>query len=152
MPYGIIETLNKIEFKKNFNKYSSLDPVRVRRLRIFGESGDLDIRQDHSVLYWRYVGRGDLSPQILEDNETEDFWVQKMNVNKKFFQEEKEAFLWGKYKEEKAGQSLWHENRVAKAKLAYPVDKKPQQVKICYKLLSENGQVAFIWLTGLKGG
>ncbi|NMB42431.1 MAG: hypothetical protein GX996_10945 [Firmicutes bacterium] len=152
MPYAIIETHNKIKFKKGFTSYDSLDPKMLHRLRIFGESGDLDIRHDFPVIHWRYIGNENLPPKIAEVYKTEDFWAEKNNANKEFFWEEKEAFLWGKYRGEKAGKSIWHEDRVAKARPAYPIDHRPQRVKIKYKVFSEQGHSSFVWFTKLKGG
>ena len=63
--------------------------------------------------------------------------------------EEKEALLWGKYNQ---NMRQWHDDRVARAKLLYPVNGNPERVKICYKTLSEKGVISFVWFTELKGG
>jgi len=142
MPYRIVETVKEIAITKDD---IVIDPKIVERIRIFGKVGDIDLRRDSSCFRWRYIGKN-LPPQ---DITAEDFWEK--NPDKKFFVEEKEALLWGKYNQ---NMNQWHDDRVARAKLSYPVDgkPKPERVRICYKTLSEKGVVSFVWFTELKGG
>ncbi|MBD3190529.1 MAG: hypothetical protein GF308_07785 [Candidatus Heimdallarchaeota archaeon] len=141
MPYSIIELVNNLSIEKNFD-YSKMDFDRVERIRSFGEGGDLDLRRDENQFYWRYIGKTSLPSNI----DGEDFW--SANQDTSFFVEEKEALLWGKYNK-KWGKV--HDNRVAKAKLAYPVNGKPWNgVKLVYKSFSDSGVIAFNWFLKIE--
>lgn len=141
MPFVIIETYKEIAITK-ISDHINIAPEIIERIRIFGEGGDLDLRRDTISFKWRYIGNNKLPSNIAGEN----FW--KENPDSKFFLEEKESFLWGKY-----NQNLkWHDNRVARAKLSYPINGNPERVKICYKIFSERGNISFVWFTGLKGG
>ena len=140
MPYRIIETVKEIILTTD---NIDIKPDIIERIRIFGKGGDLDLRRNSSRFIWRYIGKNPL-PQSIEG---EDFWNK--NPSAKFFVEEKEALLWGRYNQDI---DLWHDDRVGRAKLLYPVSEKPERVKICYKTFSENGVISFVWFTGLKGG
>jgi len=142
MPFVILETVSEITIRKNFD-CSMLDPYIVDRIRIFGEGGDLDIRRDTVSFMWRYIGKTILHDGLKSDKE--NFWEK--NPGKTFFMEEKEALLWGKYKQE----GLWHDNRVAKANLSYPVEGHPEAVKVRYKTMSDHGVIAFTWLLTIEG-
>jgi len=140
MSYRIIETVKEIAMTKD---NIDIDSEIVERIKIFGGDGDLDLRRDSSCFRWRYIGKN--SPP--QDVTAENFWDK--NPSKKFFMEEKEALLWGKYNQ---NMRQWHDDRVARAKLSYPVNGNPERVKICYKTLSEKGVISFVWFTELKGG
>lgn len=142
MPFVILETIREIVIRKNY-AFSTLEPHAVERIRIFGACGDLDIRRDADHFRWRYVGEKKLPEEVTG----EYFWDK--HADRKFFVEEKEALLWGVYN---ANRKVWHDNRVAKAKLSYPVDGNPKRVKIRYRTLSEGGVIAFVWFVELKGG
>lgn len=150
MPYAIIETTKEIKFVKEYSAYADLDPQTIKRIRIFGESGDLDLRNDLSAITWRYIGEKNPPSMIKADKRIENFWAK--NEDKEFFLEEKEALLWGRYMDKHNGKSLWHDNRVARAELSYPVEGKLERVKICYRAFCEQGCISFLWFTGLKGG
>jgi hypothetical protein len=150
MPYTIIETFKEIKFTKEFSDHANLNPKTMQRIRIFGKSGDLDLRSDFPSINWRYIGKSDLPSKIKEDKKTENYWDK--NEDKEFFLEEKEALLWGKYWSKHNGRNLWLDNRVARAELSYPVNGSPKRVKICYKTFSERGCISFLWFTELKGG
>ncbi len=141
MPFVIIETLKELTITRNFN-YSLIEPELIERIRIFGKAGDLDLRRNGYSFIWRYVGQNSLESEINGDN----FWEK--HHSKKFFVEEKDALLWGNYNQDK---KLWHDDRVAKAKLSYPVDGNPKRVKIYYKTLSESGCISFVWFMEIKG-
>jgi hypothetical protein len=142
MPFVILEEVREIDIRKNYD-FSTLEAHAVERIRIFGSGGDLDIRRDAYLFRWRYIGKN----KLPEDVKGDDFWNK--NSNKKFFMEEKEALLWGKYNSDR---NLWHDNRVAKAKLSYPIDGNPERVKIRYRTLSEEGVIAFVWFVAIEGG
>lgn len=152
MPYIIIETFGEIVIKKT-SVPVTFNPELTKRIRIFGDSGDIELRNDSSLIKWRYIGQVEPSADIR--TRAKDFW--KEHNTKKFFVEEREALLWGRYKGKSTDESeqerdFWYHPRVATAKLFYPVDGNPEQIKICYKTLSENGCISFVWYTGLKGG
>jgi hypothetical protein len=142
MPFVIIETVREIAIKKNYD-FSTIVPDTVERIRIFGAGGDLDIRRDANRFRWRYIGKKGLPEKV----DGENFWAN--NSDKKFFMEEKDALLWGKYNSDRV---VWHDNRVAKAKLSYPIDDNPKRVKIRYRTLSETGVIAFVWFVAIEGG
>ena len=100
---------------------------------------------------WRYIGQ--VEPPA-------DIKINAKDFGKRILQ--KVSWMngsppWGKCKNESMGESKeerkqWYHPRVAKARLFYPVNGSPRKVKICYKTLSENGCVSFVWYTELKGG
>ena len=142
MPFVILETIREIVIIKNYH-FSTLEPHAVERIRIFGSGGDLDIRRDAYHFKWRYIGKN----RLPEDVKGVDFWDKK--ADKMFFMEEKEALLWGQYN---SNRKVWHDNRVAKAKLSYPVEGNPERVKIRYRTLSEAGVIVFLWFVAIEGG
>lgn len=141
MPFVIIETIKEITFTNNID-ISNMDIGLIERIRIFGTAGDLDLRRNSTWFIWRYVGENSPPSNIKGHN----FWEENPNIV--FFVEEKEALLWGKYDHSK---KLWHDDRVAKAKLAYPVNGTPERAKIHYKTLSEKGSISFVWFMEIKG-
>ena len=141
-PFVILETIREIVIRKNYD-FSTLEPPAVERIRIFGSGGDLDIRRDAYHFRWRYIGK----TRLPEDVKGEDFWDK--NAGRKFFLKEEEALLWGQYN---PNRMVWHDNRVAKAKLSYPVDGNLERVKIRYRTLSEAGVIAFVWFVAIEGG
>ncbi|MDY6856508.1 MAG: hypothetical protein SWO11_17755 [Thermodesulfobacteriota bacterium] len=145
MPFAILETIKEIEITKGLDT-SKIDPYTIERIRIFGKGGDLDIRRvDNNQFLWRYVGNEEKPEKAGGKN----FWETEDSNGMKFFVEEQYALLWGKYDQKR---SIWHDDRVAKAKLSYPINASPERVKISYKMLSKGGVVSFIWLTGIYGG
>ncbi len=142
MPFTILETITEIIIEKKVD-FSKIPSDQIERIRIFGQGGDLDIRRDANLFRWRYVGLN--NPP--KDSEGKNFWEEEKNSNKKFFVEEKEALLWGKYDSKK---NLRQEDRVAKAKLSYPVQGNPKFAKIRYKTLSEQGVISFVWFLEIK--
>ncbi|WXG41607.1 MAG: hypothetical protein WED07_12730 [Candidatus Freyarchaeum deiterrae] len=141
MPFTILETLKEIIIKKNFD-FSKIPSNQVERIRIFGQDGDLDLRRDTNRFIWRYIGNN--NPP--KNTNGEDFW--KKNPDKKFFIEKKEALLWGRTYDPK--RSIWQEDRVAKARLSYPVKGNSNFAKIHYKTLSEQGVISFVWFLEIK--
>lgn len=145
MPFAISETVNKMAVKNCDVSTLKIEPY-TDRIRVFGESGDLDIRRDNNYFKWRYVGTNRLPKDLKVDKE--NFWEK--NKSEKFFMEEKEALLWGTYKQD---EESWQDNRVAKAKLSYPVEGHPGKgVKIRYKTLSNCGIIVFTWLLTIEEG
>lgn len=142
MPFVILETVREIIITKDYD-FSTLAPHTVDRIRIFGAGGDLDIRRDTDDFRWRYIGENKLPEKV----KGEDFWEK--NPNKMYFKEEKEALLWGKYNSDR---NLWHDDRVAKAKLSYPIVEHLERVKIRYRTLSEHGVIAFVRFVAIEGG
>ena len=142
MQFVILETFKEITFGTDFNK-NKIGAELIERIRIFGNSGDLDLRRNNHKFIWRYIGKNNLPEGI----DSENFWEKYPDI--KFFVEEKEALLWGKYD---INRKLWHDDRVARAKLYYPVNGNPEMVKICYKTFSERGCISFVWFTKIKGG
>ena len=107
----------------------------IERIRIFGNAGDIDLRRNGNRFIWRYIGENE--PPSDLDKDKDNFWDENSD---KFFVEEKEAILWGKYSKN----GLWHDPRVGKAKLNYPI-KNAEMVKIRYRTLSEKGIISFVW-------
>jgi len=141
MPFVIMETLKEFTITKNFN-FSNKEPKLIERIRIFGKAGDLDLRRNSTCFIWKYIGENS-PPSDIKGN---SFWGENPNIV--FFVEEKEALLWGKYEQNK---KMWQDDRVAKAKLSYPVNGNPERVKIHYKTLSESGCISFVWFTEIRG-
>lgn len=142
MPFIILETLEDIRITRS-SDCLKIDPYMVDRLRIFGKDGDLDIRRDSNIFFWRYIGESNLPEGI----EGKSFWEE--NPDRKFFTGDEEyALLWGKYDSRRR---LWFERRVASANLSYPIENNPKRVRVQYRTLSENGILAFVRFLAIEG-
>jgi len=143
--YFITETLESIQFNGITNKKQTFPITDIERLRLFGKNGDLFIRKEGSSFHWRFLGKKSIVN--LQTVQYLDFW-QDTN-EKKFFVEEKEALLWGKFDEKL---KRIYSPRVARAHLVYPIkNKSSKAVKIIYKTFSSNGVIAFTWFLKVKG-
>ncbi|MBD3192829.1 MAG: hypothetical protein GF308_19475 [Candidatus Heimdallarchaeota archaeon] len=142
MPFKMIETVNEISLHTNRYPWNDIDVDLLKRIRIFGKKGDLDIRRDHYDLFWRYIAIKNEKPPVKYRNN--DFW--EINQDKEFFFSDGEAFLWGRYNEDL---DEWKENKVAKAKLNYPI-KGCDKLKITYRTYCYNGQISFVRFKNIK--
>ncbi len=144
-PYRIWEYVSEITFDKDsLPKNETL----LEHGRMFGPGGDLTIRRDGGEFRWHFVGESDMKPpEGYRDN---NFWDAHSDL--KFHQWENKALLWGKYAgKNEAGEHYWHNDRVARAKLTYPVPDGAEweRVMIKYYTFSQAGQVQFVWFREL---
>ncbi|MCK6561904.1 hypothetical protein HUU39_05745 [candidate division KSB1 bacterium] len=151
MPYRIWEYEHRITFTEPEVAEWSL----LERGRIFGEAGDLSLRRDGKRFLWHFIGQ----PQPATPKDAQDFWKHspECQANPDFKMRRRRkldvALLWGEYD---ATRKRWHDDRVAWAKLDYPLDIEQQtenngtRVKIAYDLFTDRGQIAFVWWKEIK--
>lgn len=139
--YFISENIDAANISETMPEYK--DTKMFVRLRMFGEMGDLELwRLNETTICWRCLAYEDIPGGL----ESENFWAK--NPNQQFWlSENQEMILWGKYD---ASRQKWHEDRVARANLRYPVTGNPERVKLVYRTLSYNGQISFVWYRKLK--
>jgi hypothetical protein len=145
MPYRIWEYVSEITFDKDSLPQNE---TLLEHGRVFGPGGDLTLRRDGADFRWHFVGQPEISPPDgYRDN---NFWDTHPDM--KFHQWDNEALLWGKYADQdENGNHRWHDDRVARAKLTYPVpdNTKWERVMIKYWTFSRAGQVQFVWFREL---
>lgn len=152
MPYRIWEQISQIEFADEPQAFKYL-----QRAELFGEGGHLSLRRDGKRWFWHYIGPAKepaskgLEAEYenfwkIKGNSNEDFWQLKENSTVPFRRYEEHVLLWG---EDKKNQGFWWDDRVAAAKLKYPIDKGG---RVCLKFwrFTENGRSAFVWYRGLE--
>ena len=73
LTWRMVELVSSFDVKRQSNDlFGNEDDVE--RLRLFGESGDLDIRRDGNQHYWRFIGEGtdrwpDLGAYLAKDGD-----------------------------------------------------------------------------------
>jgi len=139
MPYRVWEYASEIAFERDALPQNV---VLLERGRIFGESGDLELRRDGAGFGWRFVGPAGVRP-LAGDYAAQDYWASHPKVT--FHQHGEKALLWGKWNGKK-----WADDRVGAARLNYPVPIQGQRVQVHYKTFSRAGRVEFVWYTGLS--
>lgn len=115
-----------------------------------GSGGDLEIRRDGPRLRWRFVGApapGLVDTLVRGGLGFLDFWQRHPGV--RLGMREQRVLLWGR---RDAATGLWSDDRVAAARLAYPVAADPERVALAYLEFTEAGAPAFVWWQGLAGG
>ncbi len=142
MPYRLWEYSCDIKFE---DKAAPL-PGEARWLergRLFGPGGDLALRRDGMRFGWHFVGpKGVTAPAV---GQVEDFWTTA-EAAALFHQDETSALLWG---ERKKDFELWFDDRVAGAKLKYPVAQLGH-LQVKYRTYSRAGRIEFVWWLGLE--
>ncbi len=119
---------------------------RLERARLFGESGDLDIRRDGQRFLWRYVGAAENAPACEEME-----WPGS-DVNP-VYRRERTALLWGTRERQ---QTQWFDDRVSGASLTYfpnptPLDEGVEErVQVQFREYTQAGRVLAVWLRGLE--
>ena len=138
MPYCIWETMNEMKFER---QTLPDDIDEVEHGRVFGARGDLSLRRDGERFLWHFVGAPGVRPPTGFDGAENDSW--KAEANARFLMREDTLLLWG---ERKAQQPRWFEDRVARAKLTYPLAGAPiGRAQVRYRAFSRAGQVEFVW-------
>ncbi len=123
----ICEGFNGIRFSTQ--QELSLDDMM--RLRVFNESGDLEVWKIDDGFGWRYIG------------ETKDIEGGNKPIklfDKGYFRREKNVRLWGI----KTRDGLRYEPRMAAANLEYPISNKTDRVKLKLIEYSKDGVVQFV--------
>jgi len=142
MPYRIWQYTDRIGFEKGT---LASNVGLLERGRLFGTGGDLDLRRDGDGFRWRFVGEPSVHPSEGYGTKKNNFWAQDENQTAAFHCYEEKALLWGERNENR-----WHDDRVAAAKLDYPVPDDAERMQVEYKVYSHAGRVEFVWLTGLQ--
>jgi hypothetical protein len=139
MPYRIWEHVSSIEFADE-----PAEPAYLERGDVFGEGGHLSLRRNVDQWLWHYIGEHVEPPETFT---YEDFWTSAQGKQAKLRRYEETALLWG---EDRHGQGLWQEDRVAVARLNYPVVDAGGRVQLVYWHFMEAGQTAFVWYRALE--
>lgn len=149
MPWRIWERVSETGFAD-----APKDPDLLQRAEIFGEGGHLSLRRDANRWYWRYIGPADQpAPGGFEAGpECEDFWAAGQNKDVVLRCYEERVLLWGQeiLDPNKQPTGVWWEDRVAAARLQYPVQLKGHdRVYLKFNRFTEAGRTAFVWYRDL---
>jgi len=136
MPFRLWEHISHIEFADE-----PQEPEYLQRAEVFGEGGHLSLRRDAAGWLWHYVGKAVDLP--LQEFGAVDFWTTYPDCKLRRYSEV--MILWGERKE---GHDFWFDDRVAAARLAYPVDVSGR-VYLHFWRYTEDGQTAFVWYRAL---
>lgn len=140
MPYLMLETAEYGIAFGSTAEYAFIPEWTVLRLHAFGNGGDLLIRRDEDRVFWRFVGYNQVFNQLGLANGTP--YPHPLKIN----DEDVRSLLWGAYwGQDDLGQHHWQENRVGKARLAYPFPESVERVEIraCCVLDTSNQTVAY---------
>lgn len=141
--FRIWEYASEIVFEIEKAAPSLINVSLLERGRLFGKDGDLSLRREGDRFYWNFVGpAGTHAPE--GNFGTRNYWdTINKHRPKTFHQYHEKTLLWGEL-----NNGRWHELRVAGAQLDYPVEGK--RIQLEYKVLSNAGQISFVWYTGLS--
>lgn len=144
MPHRIWQYADRCDFVSG----TMPEPARhflLEHCSLFGPAGDLEMRRDGNAWKWHFIGESSIpGPQGFAFQE---YWQQ--HPERQFRAEEGKALLWGEYR---ADTGSWHEDRVARRPLSYPIASPTprSRVRIAYTALYDGGQVAFVWWKELQ--
>ncbi len=143
MPYCIWETMSEMRFKA---QTLPADVAELERGRVFGPRGDLSLRRDSERFLWHFVGEKGVNPPAEFDKAENDFWQAEPDAQ--FLMTEDTLLLWGERKDQ---QPRWFEDRVARAKLTYPIAGTPSgRAQVRYRAFTRAGQVELVWFMRLE--
>jgi hypothetical protein len=140
--YCLWETVREWTFARNVLPAPT---ELLERAEIFGEWGNVSLRCDGQTVRWHFVGPA-RAPIPSDWSPLESYWSQ--HGGQTFRVQEGRSLLWGKLSEVTSGASVWLDDRVGWAPLAYPHDT-AERVEIVYTLLLDSGHTAFVWWKGL---
>ena len=143
LPQKLIWAISEYTDRCTFTKNDLPQLNYLERVRFFGEGGDLEIRRDGEEYRWRFVGPH--GTMIDKSFLSADFWVEG-DVPFLRVHDEK-LYLWGK-KETKGG---YRQDKVASAKLNYPLETELPHAMIVAKVFTYYGRPQFSWYIELEG-
>lgn len=153
MPWRIWEYANRIQFKEEDAVLDAAQCSLLERGRVFGTGGDLSLRRDGDRWLWHFISTIAGPPTQGPDWDARNFWKERpdreINPNLRLRQRTEKALLWGEYRKTEDDQNYWHEDRVARATLAYP-HAPAKRLEIEYDVFTDGGQVAFTWWKGVR--
>ncbi len=116
------------------------DVDRLERARLFGPGGDLEVWRGNQGFRWRYVGLAASAPEG-------DTLAWPDDENNPVFSREQTALFWGNRPE---GRERWYDDRVAGARLEYPIGGAPERIQVRYREYTQAGRPFAIWLQELE--
>ncbi len=151
--FAVWETSDSIEWSKkgqagdpSEHPALSADAAYLERARMFGPDGDLQIRREEDRFLWSFVGEPGAGPPAGWP--AESFWENPENEGVRYRRKEETFLLWG---EKKDGRDRWHDDRVAAARLDYPVDAESGgRVQARADLFIRNGRTEFVRFKSLE--
>ncbi len=153
MPWRIWEWVSDIAFDYqtgapipapgNFRRAAWLE-----RVRIFGESGDLELRRDGAYFLWHFVGQANIV--VPTGFENVDYWQAYPTRSLACYS--RQVMLWGQEIRDAEDQprGIWQEDRVGYAQLIYPQMKGDQRVLLHYNEYLYGDNVEAVWWLGLE--
>jgi hypothetical protein len=150
MPWRIWEHISDIAFADK-----PREPELLQRGEVFGEGGHLSLRRDGQRWFWHYIGPADQrAPAGFEKaSECADFWAAEPNKDMRLRRYDERALLWGEEILDAHQQPTgrWWEDRVAAARLDYPVQLKGhERIYLRFDRFTEVGRTVFVWYRGLE--
>ncbi len=154
MPWRIWEWVSDIAFNYQTGRPTPTPgdfrrPTWLERIRIFGDSGDLELRRDGSDFLWHFVGQANIAIPTGFGNV--DYWQAYPTRSLACYS--RQVMLWGEEIKDTEGlpQGVWQEDRVGYARLIYPNMKGDQRVLLRYNEYLYGGNVEAVWWRGLQG-
>lgn len=153
LPWRIWEWVSDITFEHQSGppvpaNAGARRPQWLERLRLFGESGDLELRRDGESFLWRFVGLSTVNVPTSFGNA--DYWLTY--ADRTLTEIPQHALLWGKEIQDEAGspQGQWQEDRVGYARLVYPGMQGDERVILRYREYLWGDNVEAVWWLGLE--
>ena len=153
MPWRIWEWVSDIAFEHEVGapalaNAAARRPQWLERLRLFGRSGDLELRRDGEHFLWRFVGLPTVNVPAGFGNA--DYW--QAYPERSLTLVSRRALLWGKEIQDDAGlpQGQWQEDRVGYAQLIYPEMQGDERVVLEYREYLYGDNLEAVWWLGLE--
>ncbi len=153
MPWRIWEWVSDIAFEHQTGMPTPTPgdfrrPAWLERVRIFGNSGDLELRRDGAHFLWRFIGQANVVVPLGFENA--DYWQTYPNRVLSCYP--RQVLLWGEEIKDGAGspQGVWQEDRVGYARLVYPMMKGDKRVLLRYNEYLYGDNVEAVWWLGLE--
>lgn len=140
LPYRMYEYVQRFEVWDASQTPPALPaPIgQLERARFFGAAGDLDLRRDGMMCYWRFIGDPDqLWPALAPEFVVHDFWVEQV-ATPNLRSAEVKYYQWRR-KDERVG-AVWLDEAGLQAEGEYLLQRQYWQ----------NGRVQFVRYIGFS--
>lgn len=140
LEWRMLEFASRFELQRveGENKALPHDLTSLQRARLFGPSGDLDVRRDGDSFRWRFIGEQDGLPELAASFTPVDFWASHPDVTFRCASEE--YYQWRGTGEEQRVNKSWLEQAGLPA----------EEVFLQQQHYLDQGTVAFVRYVGFK--
>ena len=132
--WAMIEDVDQFNVQKVTTTFEGLvqNIALLERMRLFGKTGDLDIRRNGRQFHWRYVGNKTAVIPDLTSFVAEDFWQATSNSNIKLREVTRSYYQW-RGQDERIN-AHWYTT----------IDLPEEGVRLQQKHYLQNGRLAFV--------